>query len=138
MYNTTVIYFMSIALIAYGGIFIIKNFLVNYKASDNGFKNIAAILLMLFAVMSAMAAAGDAWSIEGLMEELKYNMNIDAEIRQLMERNIAGYRRESITCIISGYIMFIASYFMYKNIKQELSRNLNRPKSNWDWSKIRR
>jgi hypothetical protein len=39
MYNTTVVYILSIALIAYGAVFIIKNFLVNYRASENGFKN---------------------------------------------------------------------------------------------------
>ena len=138
MYNTTVIYFMSIVLLAFGGTFIIRNFLVDYKLSDNGFKNVAVLLLMVFAVVIALAASGDAWSVEVLMDELQYSKNINVEIRQLMERNIENYRRESIMCIILGYTMFIASYFIYKNIKQELLRNLNRPKENWDWSKIRR
>lgn len=138
MYNTTVIYFMSIMLIAYGGVFIIKNFLVDYKASDNGYKNIAVILLMLSAVIGAMAAAADAWSIEGIVDQLQHGNIINVEIRQMMERRIGDYRRESIMCTISGYVMATVSYIIYKNIEQEIRRNLNRSKERWNWSKIGR
>ncbi len=136
MYNTTVIYFMSIALIACGGIFVIKNFLVNYRASDNGIKNVAVILLTVFAVISALTAAADAWHIEGLMDKLQHSRSIDAKLRQLMEGNIADYSSESIVCIISGYIMFIAAYFICRNIEQEICKDLDKPKERWDWSKI--
>ncbi|MHB1394305.1 MAG: hypothetical protein ACYCYE_14780 [Clostridia bacterium] len=138
MYNTTVIYILGIAIIAYGWVFVIKNFLVNYRASDNGFKNVAVMLLTVMAVIFAFGAAADAWCIEGLVDELQHSGSTNIEYRQLQERSISNYKRESVIYTISGFAMFIAAQLIYRNVKQEILRNLNRPKERWDWSKIRK
>lgn len=138
MYNTTVVYFLSIPLIAYSGVFVVKNFLVNYRASENGLKNISVILLMIAAIVCATSAAADAWCIEGLMDELQHNVNAGDDYRRIMEKYIADFTRESTICIVLSYIMFIAAQIIYRSIKQEILKNMNKPIERWDWSKIRR
>lgn len=138
MYNTTVIYILGLAIIAYGGVFVIKNFLVCYRASDNGFKNVAVMLLTVAAVILAFGAVGDAWTVEGLMDELQYNVGSNTELKQLLERDIENYKRESVVYTISAYMIFIAAHFIYMNIKREILANMNKPMERWDWSKIRK
>lgn len=138
MYNTTVIYILGIAIIAYGGVFVVKNFLVNYRASDNGLRNVAVMLLVVMAIILAFGAAGDAWTIDGLQEELQYNTGNNAEVRMMIEREIQAFKRESVICIVSAYMIFTAAFLVYRRIKQEIARNLNKPMERWDWSRIKK
>lgn len=138
MYNVAVVCLLGIVLIGYSGVFVVKNFLVSYKASDNGYKNVAVIALVVIAVILAAGAAADAWGVEGLQSQLQDGNIGNPEVRALVERDIAYYKRESIICIVFGYLLFAAACFVYKNIEKEVQKRLENQKNRWDWSKIGR
>ena len=59
--------------------------------------------------------------------------------RELTEitNTIKSLKYYSLRSIIIGYLGLTSSYLLLKNIKKEITKNLNISKSRWQWDKLK-
>lgn len=139
MLKFTIIIILGIMLAVISAIFVIKNFLVSYKGSENGFKNVCDILLIVVSLLSSLISVWGGFSLRELFLRLQNPSdlsNLSEEMIQLLKKTLAEQSKEVTITIIVGYLCFTLAYLIFKTIEKEIQREVDKPKRKWDWSKI--
>lgn len=139
MLKFTIIIILGIILAIISAIFVIKNFLVSYKGSESGFKNVVDILLIVVSLCSSLISVWGGFSLRELLLRLQNPSDLsnvsEAKI-QLLKQTIVEQSREVTIAIIVGYLCFVLAYLIFKTIEKEIQREVDKPKRKWDWNKI--
>ncbi|MGV8983436.1 hypothetical protein [Clostridium sp.] len=136
MLKVTIIIILGIALSIISAIFVIKNFLVNYKGSESGFKNVGDILLITISLFCSLISIWEGFSLRELLIRLGNPSNLSEEMILLLKKTVVEQSKDVTMAIAVGYFCFILAYLIFKNIEKEIQRELDKPKRKWDWSKI--
>ena len=136
MFKFTTIIILGLILAVISVIFVFKNFLVNYKGSDNGFKNVADILLIVVSLFCSLIAVWGSFSLKEMLIRLENPSGLSEEMIQMFKKTVVEQTPGIIITIILGYVCFILAYLLFKTIKKEIQREIDKPKRKWDWNKI--
>ena len=139
MLKLTIIIILGIILAIISAIFVIKNFLVSYKGSESGFKNVCDILLIVVSLFSSLISVWGGFSLRELSLRLQNPSdlsNLSEVMIQVLKKTLVQQSREVTIAIIVGYSCFILAYLIFKTIEKEIQREIDRPKRKWDWNKI--
>lgn len=139
MLKFTIIIILGMILAVISAIFVIKNFLVSYKGSESGFKNVCDILLILVSLFSSLISVWGGFSLRELLIRLQNPSdlsNLSEEMIQLLKKTIVDQSREVTIAIIVGYVCFTLAYLIFKTIEKEIQREIDKPKRKWDLNKI--
>ncbi|MBU3144242.1 hypothetical protein [Clostridium sp. CF012] len=139
MLKFTIIIILGIILAIISAIFVIKNFLVSYKGSESGFKNVCDILLIVVSLFSSLISVWGGFSLRELSLRLQNPSdlsNLSEVMIQVLKKTLVQQSREVTIAIILGYSCFILAYLIFKTIEKEIQREIDRPKRKWDWNKI--
>ena len=139
MLQFTIIIILGMILAVISAIFVIKNFLVSYKGSESGFKNVCDILLIVVSLISSLISVWGGFSLIELSIRLQNPSdlsNLSEELIQLLKKTIVDQSREVTIAIIVGYFCFTLAYLIFKSIEKEIQREIDKPKRKWDWNKI--
>lgn len=136
MFKFTIIIILGIILAIISGIFVVKNFLVNYKGSESGFKNVSNILLIVVSLICSLVSVWEGFSVKEILLRLENPSGMSEEMIQMLKKTATEQTKDVIVAIIVGYLCFLLAYLVFKSIEKEIKRELDRPKRKWDWSKI--
>ena len=136
MLKFTIIIILGIILAVGSAIFVIKNFLVDYKGSDNGFKNVGNILLIVVSLLCSLISVWEGFGIVQILTRLETPSSMTVEMVQMLEKTVLEYSKEVTTAIIVGYVCFALAYLIFRSIQKEIQREIDRPKRRWDWDKV--
>lgn len=136
MFKFTIIIILGVILAVVSGIFVVKNFLVNYKASESGFKNLSNVLLIVVSLICSLISVWESFSIKDILIKLENLSGLSEEMIHLLKNTVAEQTKDVTTSIIVGYVCFILAYLLFKAIEKEIQLELDKPKRKWDWSKI--
>jgi len=136
MLKITIIIILGIVLSIISAIFVIKNFLVNYKGSDSGIKNVGDILLIIVSLFCSLISVWGGFSLRESLIILENPAGLSKEMNILLKKTVVEQSNELTMTIAVGYICFILAYLIFKTIEKEIQREFDKPKRKWDWSKI--
>lgn len=129
----TMLFGLTLSII--GIAFIIKNFVINYKAADSGFK---LIMTMALSVLSSILGVNSLYlqlrakslekAIEGLTET--------SDKLSLLIIQIAQSVKNARNSILIGAIFFLIAYLLFKNMQKEIKKEYDKPKKLWDLSSL--
>jgi uncharacterized membrane protein len=132
MLKFTIIIILGIILAVISAKFIIKNFLVNYKGSESGFKNVCDILLIVISLLCSFISIWGGFSARATLITLQNPSALSEEMIQMLNKSIVEGTQAVIITIIFGYVCFILAYLLFKTIENEIQRELDRPKRKWN------
>jgi membrane-anchored glycerophosphoryl diester phosphodiesterase (GDPDase) len=132
----TIIIILGIILAIVSCIFVIKNFLVDYKGGDNGFKIVGQLLLIVVSLVCSLVSVWEGFGIVQLLSTLKTPIGLSENDINQLNQVLAEYTKDVNTSIIVGYVCFILAYLIFRSVQKEIQREIDRPKSRWDWNKI--
>lgn len=136
MLKFTIIIILGIILAVVSAIFLIKNFLVDYKGGDNGFKIVGEILLIVVSLLCSLVSVWEGFGIVQVLSTLKTPTGLLEEEIRLLNHTVAEYTKDVNTAIIVGYVCFILAYLIFRSIQKDIRREIDKPKRRWDWNKI--
>lgn len=136
MLKFTIIIILGIILAIGSAIFIIKNFLVDYKVGDNGVKTVSDILLIVIALICSLISVWEGFGVKEILIQLENPSGLSEEMIDMLNTTAVGYTNDVTTAIIVGYVCFILAYLIFRNIQKEIQRDVDRPKRRWDWNRI--
>jgi hypothetical protein len=136
MLKFTIIIILGIILAIVSSIFVIKNFLVDYKGGDNGFKIVSDILLIVVALICSLISVWEGFGVKEILIQLENPSGLSKEMIDTLNITAVDYANDVTTAIIVGYVCFILAYLIFRTIQKEIQRELDRPKRTWDWNKI--
>jgi hypothetical protein len=136
MLKFTIIIILGIILAVISAIFVVRNFLVNYKGSESGFKNVADILLIVVSLICSLISVWEGFGVKEILLRLENPTGISQEMIQVLKKTATEQTKDVIRAIIVGYVCFTLAFIVFKTIEKEIQRELDRPKRKWDWSKI--
>jgi amino acid transporter len=136
MFKFTIIIILGIILAISSAIFVTKNFLVDYKGSESGFKNVSNILLIVVALICSLISVWEGFGVREILTKLENTASLSEEMIVMLQKTATEYSTDVTAAIIVGYICFILAYLVFKNIQKEIQREFDKPKRKWDWNKI--
>ncbi|MCB2291071.1 hypothetical protein LGK97_15150 [Clostridium sp. CS001] len=136
MFKFTIIIILGIILAVGSVIFVIKNFLVDYKGSDNGFKNVGDILLIVISLLCSLISVWEGFGIVQILTRLETPSGMTEQMIEMLEKTVLEYSKDVNTAIIVGYVCFVFAYLIFMSIQKEIQREIDRPKRRWDWNKL--
>jgi amino acid transporter len=136
MLKFTIIIILGIILAIVSAIFVTKNFLVDYKGGDNGFKIVSDILLIVVALICSLISVWEGFGVKEILNQLKNPSDLSEEMIDMLNRTAVDYTNDVTTSIIVGYVCFILAYLLFRTIQKEIQREVDKPKRRWDWNKI--
>lgn len=136
MFKFTIIIILGIILAISSAIFVTKNFLVDYKGSESGFKNVCDILLIVVALICSLISVWEGFGVREILTKLENTAGLSEEMIVMLQKTATEYSTDVTAAIIVGYICFILAYLVFKNIQREIQREFDKPKRKWDWNKI--
>ncbi|WP_035289405.1 hypothetical protein [Clostridium sp. KNHs214] len=117
-------------------VLIIRNFLIKYKGSDSGFKNLVFLAFIIVALMCALGGAWQGMSTKGKMEYLINVKEIPKKEMEILKVDIESGKSDIKKSSVTGYICLIGGYLILLNIKKERKKQLEEDKKKYNWSKI--
>ncbi|MGH4123946.1 MAG: hypothetical protein ACREV6_13550 [Clostridium sp.] len=136
MLKFTIISILGIILAVMSAIFVIKNFLVSYKGSESGFKNVCDILLIVVSIFCSLICVWEGSSLREILLRLENPSSMSEEMLQMLKKTVVEQSKDVTIAIIVGYLCFILAYLIFKTIEKEIQREIDKPKRKWDWNKI--
>ncbi|MCB2314096.1 hypothetical protein LGL55_23895 [Clostridium tagluense] len=136
MLKFTIIIILGIILAVISAIFVIKNFLVDYKGSESGFKNVCNILLMVVSLVCSLISVWESFGVKEILLTLKNQSGMSEEMIQMLKKTAIEQTSGVIKALILGYVCFISAYLVFKTIQKETQLEFDKPKRKWDWNKI--
>lgn len=135
-----IIYIAGIILAVINAYLALKKILIDSTLSEKGLKNVILILCITLSLYCSLIAIfySNSW-----IEQLHlYNEGVKSRTlttRELTEiiNTIKSLKYYSLRSIIIGYLGLTSSYLLLKNIKKEITKNLNISKSRWQWDKLK-
>jgi TRAP-type C4-dicarboxylate transport system permease small subunit len=137
MLKFTIIIILGIILAVISTKFVVKNFLVNYKGSESGFKNVCDILLIVVALFCSLISVWGSFHAREMLITLQDTSGLSEEMIIILKKTLVEQTPGIIKTIILGYVCFTLSYFIFKTIENEIQRDIDKPKRKWDWDKIK-
>lgn len=125
----TGIIIVNILLAVICTIFMVKNFLISNNLSDKGLKNIALAALGVIALFCALNGVWQGNIVNQYIDQAQIYKNMDGN--QIAEMIEAG-KRSILKSTIIGYLSLIISFIVYRNIKKEIEKKLEKHKDKWD------
>lgn len=138
MLKFTIIIVLGMILTVLSAIFVIKNFLVDYKGSESGFKNVCDILLVVVSLFSSLTSIWESFSLREILLRLENTSGMSEEMIQMLKKTVVEQTPGIIITIVVGYVCYILAYLIFKTIEKEIQQELDKPKRKWDWSKIQK
>lgn len=108
---------LGIVLAGLSVISLVKNFLINFNVSDNGWKTILVAMLIAFCLLGAVISYIEAFTIGDINNLQQSSIQSEEQIQQLK----ALIPIKTITVNISiciGYIAFFLHLLLIKNIRE--------------------
>lgn len=136
MLKFTIIIILGIILAILSTIFVIKNFLVGYKGSDNGFKNVGNIILIVISLICSLISVWEGLGIVQVLNRLKTPSAMTEEAVEMLNKTLVEYSKDVNTAIIVGYVCFMLAYLIFKSIQKEIQQEIDKPRRRWNWNKI--
>jgi hypothetical protein len=136
MLKFTIIIILGVSLAIVSAIFVIKNFLVDYKGGDNGFKIVCDILLIVVALICSLISVWEGFGVKEILIQLENPAGLSKEMIDMLNITAVDYANDVTTAIIVGYVCFIFACLIFGTIQKEIQREVDRPKRTWDWNKI--
>lgn len=136
MLKFTIIIILGIILAVMSTTFVIKNFLVSYKGSESGFKNVGDILLIVISLFCSLISVWGSFSLREIILRLENPSNLSEEMIQVLRKTVVEQSKDVTIAIVVGYLCFALAYLVYKTIEKEIQREIDKPKRKWDWNKI--
>lgn len=118
-------------------VFIVKNFLVCYKGSDKGFKNIFLVAFIIVALFCALNGVWQGNVVGQYIDHLGISEGVEEKEIAMLKQMIETGKRSIIRTTIIGYLSFFISYAIYINIKKEIKTNLEKHKEKWNLNKFK-
>ena len=136
MLKFAIIISLGMILAVMSAIFVVKNFLVDYKGSESGFKNVSDILLIVVSLYCSLISIWGSFSLREILRSLENPAGMSEQMIQMLNNTVTQQTRQIIITIILGYFCFILADLIFKTIEKEIQRELDKPKRKWDWTKI--
>ena len=125
--NITVI--VAAILLIVNIIFSIKNIFINFNLSDNNFKNLILISLIIIGIIFTCYSISAGVTAQGAFDEAEKSLGYFDGI-YLKEA------RSSITTFTIGFISFALELFLFKSIEKNNIKKAKNRKRQWDLDKI--
>lgn len=138
MLKFTIIIVLGIILTVLSAIFVIKNFLVDYKGSESGFKNVCDILLVVVSLFCSLVSIWGSFNLREILLRLENPSGMSEQMIQMFKKTVVEQTLGIIITIVVGYVCYILAYLIFKTIEKEIQQELDKPKKKWDWSKIQK
>lgn len=135
-YMISFIIVLNVILAIICATFIFRKLVVQYKGSDNGFKNMVFIGFLIVALVCTLNGVWQGSATKGQMDYLKSVKEISSEKRVAIEKDIEFGKNSITTSTIVGFVSLFFSYGMFRNIQKEIKDNIGKPKKKWSWDEI--
>ncbi|MFD3157886.1 hypothetical protein ACFIJ5_13610 [Haloimpatiens sp. FM7330] len=132
----TLIIILGLLLTAICTVFIVKNFLVYFKGSNNGFANVAILIFAVLALICCLVSILGGFKVNQINDILKMKQNLSPEIIKSLQADLTATRQRIIHSTILEFISFAISYIIFKLVQKKIKKQLKKPKRTWDWNKI--
>lgn len=114
---------LGIVLAGLSIISLVKNFLINFNVSDNGWKTILVALLIAIALLGALIGYIEAFTV-GDINNMQQSSNLTEEAIQKL-RDLIPIKIVTIyVSICTGYIAFFLHILLIKNIKENKRKEM--------------
>ena len=114
----SLIMLVGIVLAVLSVISLVKNFLINFNVSDNGFKTISIVLLIAVCLISAAIGYSEAYTIGDIKNMLTTPNLRPEEIQQFKELIPIKTMTVNVSILI-GCIAYFLHLLLLKNVKQD-------------------
>lgn len=108
---------LGIVLAGLSVISLVKNFLINFNVSDNGWKTVLVVILIAICLLGAVISYSEAFTI-GDINNMQKSSNLSEETIQQLKELIPIKTITVNVSICIGYIAFFLHILLIKNIRE--------------------
>jgi hypothetical protein len=110
---------LGIVLSVFSIVFIIKNYLINFKVSRKGYKSTVILFVAILTAILGVLVFNGGYRIQDIINELEYAKDLTAEAINTYKYEQAILSRETVISMVSGCISFTVYYLLHRSIKNE-------------------
>ena len=137
MFYITAIIIVSSINIVFFGISLLKNFLIKFKVSDNGFVNVITIIVGAASAICAGSSIIMGINVNNSYEIIRDAGTYDAGYIQMVEEQLPLYIKSCITNFVIAAVFALVYYLLMKKIDKEITNKQKKPKNHWNWNNVK-
>lgn len=136
MFYLTLIFIVNIIYVIWSVVYYVREYLVKFKASDNGFLNIGAIISSAISMVASVSSALYANGANNTYDVLRNPSLYDAEYLSQARLQLPGMIHATFVNLGVAVIFFGIYALIRGFVLKEIKHNLEKPKKRWNWGKI--
>ena len=109
---------VSLVLAVLSVISVVKNLLVQFNVSDNGWKTVAVVILLVICLLTALVSYSEAFTIKDIKAILSVPEQATEESIRAMEKQLPTMTTNAIVSICIGYAAYVAHWQLLKKIHE--------------------
>jgi amino acid transporter len=113
----SLIMLLAFVLAGLSAISLVKNFLIHFNVSDNGWKTIMVVILIVICILCALISYSEAFTI-GDINNMQQSSTLSEEAIQKLKELIPIKTIIVNVSIFIGYIAYFLHVLLIKNIKE--------------------